>query len=127
MAGPDLNPESFRDGVYRMPIQEQGPGGLRSILTFGERGIWPGDGYVDVAGLDNAGILWWDPEATGVDETGAEGKGMYRHVDGGRRYLPGEMPTDPIPFFDPTDAVTTYPDTPDELRPPEYPPPDHRG
>lgn len=124
VAGPNLTPESFRDGVYRLPVPEQGPEGLRAVVTYGEKGIWPGDGYVDVSGLDNVSILWWDPDAKGVDETGAEGTGMYRHVDGGRRYLPGEIPSEPMRLFDPTEAVTTYAETPAELLPPEYPPPE---
>ena len=126
LAGPDLTPESFRDGAYRIPVLEQGPLGLRLVVSYGKNGVWPGAGHVDVMGLDNVTIIWWDPTAPGVDETGAEGAGMYRHFDGGRRYLPGEMPTEPIELFDNTaDAVTSYHDTPAELRPPDYPPPEH--
>ena len=57
---------------------------------------------------DDATAVWWDPDATGKDEAGNEGTGMLRYVDGGRRYLPGEWPTDPIPFFEEEGSVTIY-------------------
>jgi hypothetical protein len=95
---------------------------LRPTVSYGDHGIWPYE--VDPNGLDDASLVWWDPTATGEDETGAEGVGMYRLVDGGRRYLPGEWPTEPIAFFDPTGTVTVYDETPAELQPDEeYPPP----
>ena len=45
----------------------------------------------------------------GPDETGNVGTGMYRLVDGGRRYLPGHWPTTPVKLFDPAGTVTIYP------------------
>ena len=105
LAGPKLTPETFRDGIYHAPAPAEGPLGLGTITTYGHHGFWPG---TDVAGLDNAGILYWDPDATGPDETGTEGKGMYRLRDGGRRYLPGKWPTQPLDMFDPTGTVTVY-------------------
>ena len=33
---------------------------------------------------------------------------MIRFVDGGKRYLPGDWPTDPIPFFEEEGSVTVY-------------------
>jgi hypothetical protein len=59
--------------------------------------------------------MWWDPNAEGADETGAVGKGMYRLVDGGRRYLAGRWPTEPIRLFDPAGTVTIYDE--DEIPP----------
>ena len=43
-------------------------------------------------GLDNAALLWWNPNAVGEDETGVVGKGMYELVDGGMRYPGGKWP-----------------------------------
>jgi len=79
----------------------------------------------DPAGLDNAGILYWDPNARGTDETGAMGNGMYRLMDGGLRYVQGHWPTDPVKLFDPTNTVTVYGENniPPELLPKSYPPP----
>ena len=73
------------------------------IYSFGKHGLWPG---VDYGGLDNLNLLWWDPNATGEDETGTVGKGSYRYVDNGRRFLPGHYPTEPIKFFDPANTIT---------------------
>jgi hypothetical protein len=90
------------------------------VITYGNHGFWQGN---DPNGLDNAGILWWDPNATGEDETGVVGKGMYRLVDGGKRYVPGGWPSDPVKLFDPAGTVTIYNDLPPELTPKSYPPP----
>ena len=105
LAGPKLTPETFREGLYHLPPIKPGPLGLNTIVTYGDHGFWDG---TDPAGLDNAGILYWDPEATGPDETGAEGKGMYRLVDGGKRYTHGKWPTTPMKLFDPEGTVTIY-------------------
>ena len=57
-------------------------------------------------------IIWWDPEFVGVDELSREGPGMYQFVDGGQRYLSGEIPTEPLAIFDPSVAVATYDEIP---------------
>ena len=122
LAGPKLTPETFRDGLYHAPSQPSGPGGLGLIATYGDHGYWSGTDY---GGLDNAGILYWDPKVVGEDETGAKGPGMYRLLDGGRRYLPGHWPTTPLKLFNPADTVTEYTATniPAELTPKTYPVP----
>jgi len=121
VAGPALTPESFKAAMYSLPVPEQGPLGLRPTVSYGDHGIWDGE---DPNGLDDASIVWWDPDAEGEDETGAQGPGMYRLVDGGRRYLPGAWPTGPLPLFDAEGTVTVYESTPEELLPPrEYDPP----
>jgi len=105
LAGPHLTPQTFAAGLYHAPPQQLGPQGLGTIVTYGHHGYWAGTDY---SGLDNAGILYWDPNAIGPDETGHIGKGMYRLVNGGRRYLPGQWPTTPINLFDPTGTITVY-------------------
>ncbi|HTH07070.1 MAG TPA: hypothetical protein VL916_14420, partial [Ilumatobacteraceae bacterium] len=61
----------------------------------------------------------------GPDETGNEGRGMYRMVDGGKRYLLGQWPTEPIKMFDKASSVSIYEgsDVPAELLPKEQPVP----
>jgi hypothetical protein len=105
LAGPKLTPETFRDGLFHVPPPATNPGGLNTIITYGSHGFWPGTDY---NGLDNAGILFWDPNTKGPDETGNVGLGMYRDVGGGRRYLPGHWPTAPVKLFDPANTVTIY-------------------
>jgi hypothetical protein len=122
LAGPDLSLETFRDGLWGLPLPKESPDGLATILTWGKHGLWPG---VDYGGLDNLNLIWWDPTAKGEDETGNLGTGLYRFVDNARRYLPGHYPTEPIKFFDPTDTVTHFATTPAELEPKQYPKPKH--
>ena len=66
--------------------------------------------------------LWWDPEATGPDETGEDGSGMYRYVDGGKRYLPDEY-TSELNVFDEEGSLTRITDPPEAEVPPDYPSP----
>ena len=33
---------------------------------------------------------------------------MLRYVDGGKRFLPGDWPTEPLPFFERGGSVTVY-------------------
>ena len=70
---------------------------------------------------DDLTEIWWDPTATGEDEIGREGLGLWRYVDGGRRFTSLDAPA-PNPFVV-EGTVTSYDTLPEEDRPPEYPPP----
>ena len=94
LAGPNLTPESFEQGMFRSPRDEVG---LTSTRDSWGDGVWP---ETDRNSTDDATTIWWDPDATGKDEAGNEGTGQIVYVDGGHRYLPGDWPTDPIPWFD---------------------------
>jgi hypothetical protein len=113
LAGPELTPETFRDGLFRWPPIDGQITAAR--VSWGEE-TWP---EVDYNDQDDATAVWWDPDATGEDEAGNEGKGMMRYVDGGKRYLPGEWPTDPMPWFVKEGTVTVYDEVPDPA--PDYP------
>ena len=76
-------------------------------MTFGEHGIWPG---VDRYGIDDAARIFWDPDAVGADETGAEGTGLWRFAEQGARYEPDTWPIDLASLAD--DAITTAPPVP---------------
>jgi hypothetical protein len=124
LAGPNLTPESFKAGIYAAPPPESpDTPTISTILSWGTHGFWPT--MEDPGGLDNSGVMYWDPEAEGTDETGAEGKGMYRVLDGGRRYVNTRWPTEPLKLFDPAGTVTIYDaaDVPPELLPKDYPAP----
>lgn len=122
LAGPELTPESFRDGLFRQPVAGGYPS--RAQLSYGSQGVW-GDDVVDYGGSEDASIVWWDPDAEGTDETGQQGRGMYRHANGGERYTIGDFPDSPedAGLFVTGDSLTIV----DEL-PPEavfdYPAPD---
>lgn len=104
--GPNLSPETFRDTLFAR--QGTRPGISQPYLSYGDKGYW--GGVPDYQGVDDATAFWWDATATGQDEIRVDGAGMYQYVDGGRRYLPGQWPTEDK-LFDPAGAVAIY-DTP---------------
>ena len=103
-AGPDLTPASFQQALFAGPPTPAGDVTF-PVLSWGDHGFWP---FPDHGGIDDATLVWWNPEARGPDEAGEQGAGMYEYVDGGRRYLPGEWPTEPLPVFEPAGAVALY-------------------
>jgi hypothetical protein len=120
LAGAELNPETFRDGLLRYPPSGGGP--TRPRTSRGEHGIWPDFDYGDI---DEVTVMWWDPEAVTVDEVGTRGPGSYRFANGGERYGPGELPgsADEAGLFDQASSILEYDELPPEDRPPDYPPP----
>jgi hypothetical protein len=119
-AGPKLTPENFRAGMYAIAPPDNAASSKATFATYGDHGFWSGN---DPNGLDNAGLLWWNPNARGEDETGVVGNGMYELVDGGTRYPGGNWPDTPAKLFDTTGAVTIYNDLPPDLTPKKYPTP----
>jgi hypothetical protein len=120
LAGPDLTPETFRDGLFRYPVSGGGPTEVQ--VSRGDHGVWPD---FDWGGTDDMAIIWFDPEATGEDEVGNEGTGMYRYANGGQRYTIGNLPTslEEAGLFDVDASVTVFDEVPEEDRAPDYPPP----
>jgi len=115
--GPNLTPETFKEALFasdgtKAAISEP-------YLSYGDKGLWPDPDYL---GIDDATLFWWDPTATGPDEIRKEGTGMYQFVDGGKRYLPGEWPTEDK-LFDPAGAVAIYTTPPPGEEPIQYPSP----
>lgn len=117
LAGPDLTPESFRDGLFRFPPSGGGP--TTPLTSRGHHAIWPD---VDWGGSDDAAIIWFDPEATGTDEVGNEGVGMYRYALEGKRYTLGNLPDSPeeAGLFDVDSSITIFEEVPAEDLTPEY-------
>ena len=96
LAGPDLTPETFRDGMFRFPpISGQV---TAAYVSWGNK-LWPPGLKPDYNDADDATAIWWDPTATGKDEAGNQGTGMLADVAGGKRYLPGKWPTDADPLL----------------------------
>jgi hypothetical protein len=116
MAGPNLTPATFRDGLFSYP-----PGGVGAITqvqrSFGNHGYWP---FTDYTGFDSVVEVWWDPEAYGEAEQGDEGYGMWQFMDGGRRYTPGQWPSTPPAVGVREGAVTAFDDLPPSDRYPIY-------
>jgi hypothetical protein len=122
LAGPELTPETFRDGLLRDPPAGGGP--TRPLSSRGERGIWPSFDYG--GGPDDITLMWWDPEAETIDEAGNPGVGSYRFANGGQRYQLGELPdsAEEAGLFNQDSSIIEYEEPPAEDRPPDYPPPD---
>lgn len=115
LAGANLTPTSFEQGLFRYPPNAGGK--TYTHVSWGDT-LW---GRPDHNSSDDAGVIWWDPAATGEDEPGNPGIGMITYVDGGTRYLPGEWPTDPLPLFEKEGAVTLYTTVPPGEALPDYP------
>ena len=120
-AGPNLTPETFRDGLFS---GEPTPGAItQSSLSWGDHGLWDEIGLTeDWSGIDDMAEWWWDVDAQGPDELQREGTGMVRFSDGGRRYLPGTW-TDEIRAFDEEGSVLIFDEPPASETPPDYPSP----
>jgi hypothetical protein len=120
LAGPELTPETFRDGLYRYPPSGGGP--TQAQISRGDHGVWPD---TDWGGSDDATIVWFDPTATGDDEVGNDGVGLYRYADGAQRYTLGNLPDslEAAGLFDDASSVTIFDQVPAEDETPDYPPP----
>ncbi len=118
--GPDLTIEGFRDALFAAAPTPRAI--TAPSLSYGSHGRWPPDLEPDYLGVDDVTEIWWDPEAVGPDELRREGAGMYRWVDGGRRYLAGEFEAGPTRAFDPEGAITIYDDRPPAEASPDYEP-----
>lgn len=119
LAGPDLTPETFRDGLFRYPAERPtSPPFLH--LSWGRHDIWPG---VDLTGGDDAAVIWWDPTASGSDEVGNDGTGLWRYGRRGARYLPDAWPDGHVGLHNDATSVTILETLPPDARPPDYPSP----
>jgi hypothetical protein len=100
-----------------------GPPGSRPAWVTAARRYGPI--AADLGGVDDSAVIWFDATATGEDEIGQQGTGMYRYADGGRRYTPGDAPTslEEAGLFDVEASETIYDDVPEQDRAPDYPPP----
>jgi hypothetical protein len=87
MAGPNLTPQTFAAAMHR--IQARTPDPLWSIGgSFQSPDPWSFNKY--------AALIWWDPNA--VDPALGD-VGAYRYLYDAKRFQTGQIPTEPIPFF----------------------------
>lgn len=86
-AGPELSAETYAGAMFRYPVSGGGPTVPR--ISFGFHGLFDKPDWV---GVDDFTNVWWDVDATGPDEGGKVGKGMWRYAAGGERLLLGEVP-----------------------------------
>ena len=117
LAGPRLTPASFAEGLFRGPPAGGGP--TTPLEAYGSQGAPPYPSYSSPADYT---FIWYDAFATGRNEQGAEGSGLLRYVQGGRRYRDGTVPSGQVPMFSRAGSVTGYVTPPPGDRPPRYPP-----
>ncbi len=120
LAGPNLTVQSWQNGLFSYPPTGQGRV-TSTTVSFGKHGIWP---FTDYTSFDDVTEIWWDPSASGEDEVGNFGAGLYRYVDGGKRYLPGQHPTSDPKAFKKDGSVTIYDKPPPGEEEPGY---EHAG
>ena len=84
--GPDLTNQGVRRRAVPVRALAETSSPRRS-LSWGQHDRWPGIDGDDWDGIDNITKIWWDPETSGLDEIRNEGAGVWRFVDGGKRYL----------------------------------------
>jgi hypothetical protein len=118
LAGPHLTAATFRDGLFRYPADRPM---VPTIIhtSWGRHGIWPSTDYT---WGDDLTVIWWDPNATGSNEVGDQGRGLYRYALSGRRYLPGHWPAD-VGLYDTAHSTTVLHTLTADERPPSYPSP----
>jgi hypothetical protein len=123
MAGPELTPETFQQGLFKYPIAGGFPNA--PAVSYGD-GVFEAPDY---QGYDDIVEIWWDPNAEGQDETGTQGRGMMRYANNGQRYMPGDVPDGPVGAFDPDNSITTWEgrEIPPEWLPPSYPSPNEQN
>jgi hypothetical protein len=140
LAGPDLTPQTLQcgeppytsktdagqpcvgksyPGLFGYPIS---PTNWRArvanqVIAWGDH-IWPWDYYNQ---SNDGTLIWWDPNASGPAENGTNGKGLYRYVAAGKRYLYGQFPKGTVPWFNPAGTQTVFAALPSADQPPKYP------
>jgi hypothetical protein len=108
MAGPDLTAATLRRGTFAIPaaggaLEEQV---LSQVTAFGRQLELPFPQYA--TGGDFT-LVFWDPDVEGTSNVVAsEGRGMWRRLDGAKRYLPGTLPKAMPPFFENEGTVTEF-------------------
>ncbi len=96
MAGPNLTPYSFRDGLLKTKFPNPGCAGPPYYQAC--VGIRSGDHsfFRDLA------MVWWNDlaEPPSRHNAGSPSWGAWCYVGVGARYGPGQWPADDQPFFD---------------------------
>ena len=112
LMGPDLTHATFAETLL---LAQAAPTAITDYsVSFGNKGRWPAQYEPDYFGIDDVVELWWDAAAEGPDELGSHGLGMYRYVDGGRRYVyPDRFAAEVPAAFDTRGTSLIYTDRPE--------------
>jgi hypothetical protein len=111
-SGPKLDKQSRDVVAARLRKANAGIGGAysNSAFTFEVPPPSP-EGGTPIRGV---ALGWWnaDEEGSGNFNVGISGKGQYRYLDQGKRYVPGEFPTAKKKFFDTSNSTSVFPALP---------------
>ncbi len=118
LVGPELTIENFHDAVFAAEPTRRAL--TAPSISYGYQGIWPAELEPDYRGVDDVAEVWWDSTVGGLDEIDRDGVGMWRFVNGGQRYKPGEIPEGPPSAFVLEGSVTIYEQRPDDEEFPDY-------
>ncbi len=96
MAGPNLTPQTFQEGLFRTRFPNPGCGGppyYQACVGFSDRRHTM---------IDDLGLIWWDEKAENLSQdSGTQKRGAFCYVGAGARYSIGnwsQAPSDE--FFD---------------------------
>ena len=122
MAGPNLTAQTYRDGMFsRPPVGGAAEGQVTTTGRFyGKAAKLPYNEYL--TGGDVA-LVWWDPDTVGpsVAVNLADSKGVYQYLDGGKRYINGQLPSKAPTFFDKSNSINVITTVPAADKQPDYP------
>jgi hypothetical protein len=124
LAGPNLNPKTYRDGTFKIPGRAGAFDG--QVTTQGDKLGDLGLGYPEYAILSpkDFALVWWDPDARGYGNVlgNLMESGNYRYLDGGKRYtLQTWKKGNPKFFVDLDTSITHYTTPPPKDLPHDYP------
>jgi hypothetical protein len=121
MAGPDLTPETFKAGMFaRPPVGGQPEGQVTTTArVYGKNAKLPYDEYQTGGDVT---LAWWDGDTSGpsVSVNGPDAAGVWQFLDGGKRYLRGQVPSDLSTFFDKSQSLNVFPSVPKSDVQPAY-------
>lgn len=126
MAGPKLTPQTFRRGLFSIPLRGGAASGqVQSFMNgYGPTPGLPYEVYSQV-GLDYA-IMWWNPNEAGKGKIiFDEGVGKFMYIDGAKRYAYGVKGADwkkgEPELFDPSISISKFDELPEADRVTMYP------
>jgi hypothetical protein len=121
MAGPNLTPETFKAGMFARPPTGGAPEGkvTTTARVYGKHAKLPYDEYQTGGDVT---LAWWDPDTVGpsVSVSGADAAGVWQFLDGAKRYMRGQLPSEMPPFFDKSKSLHVFPSVPKSDVPPTY-------
>jgi hypothetical protein len=120
LAGPNLTPDSFRNGLFSMSAKGGRACGCVTLpgASFGQHlPSYPGDKYFETEDFTEK---WYDPNGTATNEIGLTAPGRMWFVEGGRRFSPGDWPTTEPDVFNPAAAQLSVDSLPPQDRSPDY-------